>query len=136
MVAYIFLFYLVKHLDQDPINGYFSLDIGFTCYTLFCWGSTISSLGVHPPPDRRGREPSAPKTFGVRGTIVLMLIFEAIFLLCFVLGLSWRLASSEALLDSFHFSPRPCLKLRLEAKILEQHGLPEWQISAWASHFL
>ena len=94
MVAYIFLFYLVKHLDRDPINGYFSLDIGFTCYTLFCWGSTISSLGVHLPPDHRGREPSAPKTFGQRGTILLMLVFEAIFLLCFVLGLSLRLSSN------------------------------------------
>ncbi|CAK9083967.1 Probable ATP-dependent RNA helicase spindle-E [Durusdinium trenchii] len=51
IIAYIFLYYLVRHLNRDPINGLFSLDrdLGFTCYTLFCWGSTISSLGVHLP---------------------------------------------------------------------------------------
>ena len=47
MIAYIFLLYLVRHLNRPPINGLFTLDIGFACYTLFCWGSTISSQLGH-----------------------------------------------------------------------------------------
>ncbi|CAE7669379.1 unnamed protein product, partial [Symbiodinium necroappetens] len=120
MIAYIFLLYLVRHLNRPPINGLFTLDIGFACYTLFCWGSTISSLGIHPPrlPDesrkmdlRSPADPFTIKIFGKKGAAALMLLLFMIFAVLFILGMRW-----------------PVLGLRLDAKILKQNGLPPWQI--------
>eukprot|EP00913_Durusdinium_trenchii_P017773 g16700.t1 len=105
IIAYIFLYYL---------------DLGFTCYTLFCWGSTISSLGVHLPVLDEGMtastdtaRPWALRRLGSRGTAAAMLVIQTAFVVCFVLGMTWS-----------------CLGLRLESKILEQNGLPQWQIDA------
>ena len=50
-------------------------DVGFTCYTLFCWGSTISSLGVHLPAlneemKAASKEPWPLRVFGRKGTSI------------------------------------------------------------------
>lgn len=116
IIAYIFLFYLVRHLDRPPINGLFSLDVGFTCYTLFCWGSTISSLGVHLPAldedmKTASKEPWPLRVLGRKGTAVAMFVIQLVFVVCFVLGMSWS-----------------CLGLRLDQNILANNGLPQWQI--------
>eukprot|EP00434_Breviolum_minutum_P026973 symbB.v1.2.023848.t1/scaffold2213.1/size114990/9 len=116
VIAYIFLLYLVRHLNRPPINGLFSLDIGFTCYTLFCWGSTISSLGVHLPAleeDQKSdpKEPWALRVLGRRGTALTMFLIQVVFVVCFVLGMVWS-----------------CLGLRLDQNILVNNGLPQWQV--------
>ncbi|CAJ1387227.1 unnamed protein product [Effrenium voratum] len=117
LIAYIFLFYLVHHLNHYPINGLFRLELGFTCYTLFCWGSTISSLGIHLPRMPESAETKTPKepwvlrNLGKRGTATTVFVVQIVFLVFFVLGLSWS-----------------CLGLRLKPDLLAEHGLPEWQI--------
>lgn len=116
IIAYIFLFYLVRHLNRPPINGLFSLDVGFTCFTLFCWGSTISSLGVHLPAldedmKAASKEPWPLRVLGRKGTAVTMFVIQMVFVVCFVLGMSWS-----------------CLGLRLDQNILANNGLPQWQI--------
>lgn len=116
IIAYIFLFYLVRHLNRPPINGLFSLDVGFTCYTLFCWGSTISSLGVHLPAlneemKAASKEPWPLRVLGRKGTAVAMFVIQLVFVVCFVLGQYWS-----------------CLGLRLDQNILANNGLPQWQI--------
>jgi len=116
IIAYIFLFYLVRHLNRPPINGLFSLDVGFTCYTLFCWGSTISSLGVHLPAldedmKTASKEPWPLRLMGRKGTAVAMFVIQLVFVVCFVLGMSWS-----------------CLGLRLDQNILANNGIPQWQI--------
>ncbi|CAE8589486.1 unnamed protein product [Polarella glacialis] len=51
MFAYILMLYLIRSLNHPPtLNGLMILDVGFTCFSVFCLGSTISSLGVRRPP--------------------------------------------------------------------------------------
>lgn len=51
MFAYILLLYLIRKLNHPPmLNGLFQLDVGFTCFGVFCVFSTLSSLGVRSPP--------------------------------------------------------------------------------------
>lgn len=52
MFAWILLMCLVRGMGGDAGPHLFSaakLDVGFTCFCLFCVGSTISSLGISPP---------------------------------------------------------------------------------------
>jgi len=42
--------YLIRGLNKPPsINSFMNLDLGFTCFCVFCVGSTVSSLGVRVP---------------------------------------------------------------------------------------
>lgn len=51
MFAYILMQYLVRSLNHPPkLNGIMNLDIGFSCFSLFCLSSTVSSLGIRIPP--------------------------------------------------------------------------------------
>ncbi|CAE7662024.1 unnamed protein product [Symbiodinium pilosum] len=55
MFAYILLMHLVKSLARPPYlvaNG--RLDLGFTCFSLFCLGSTIAALGIRVPDREHG----------------------------------------------------------------------------------
>eukprot|EP00441_Pelagodinium_beii_P034396 CAMPEP_0197631328 /NCGR_PEP_ID=MMETSP1338-20131121/8526_1 /TAXON_ID=43686 ORGANISM="Pelagodinium beii, Strain RCC1491" /NCGR_SAMPLE_ID=MMETSP1338 /ASSEMBLY_ACC=CAM_ASM_000754 /LENGTH=417 /DNA_ID=CAMNT_0043202753 /DNA_START=88 /DNA_END=1341 /DNA_ORIENTATION=- len=50
MFAYILFSYLIWDMDHPPtLTGRFQLDLGFTAYTMFCLGSTVSSLGMQKP---------------------------------------------------------------------------------------
>jgi len=114
MIAYILLQYLVKTLDhpsQDPtkpgtLNGLFELDAGFTCYTLFCLGSTISSLGVVLP----GTDyptPKAAKATKVESRVLglSLSMLTAAFAACLGVGLSYS-----------------CMSLRLDFQPLIDNG--------------
>eukprot|EP00439_Symbiodinium_sp_Y106_P012923 s2280_g1.t2 len=55
MFAYILLMHLVKSLSHPPYlkaNG--RLDLGFTCFSLFCLGSTVAALGIRVPDREHG----------------------------------------------------------------------------------
>mmetsp|Transcript_119236 Transcript_119236/g.282998 ORF Transcript_119236/g.282998 Transcript_119236/m.282998 type:complete len:460 (+) Transcript_119236:55-1434(+) len=55
MFAYILLMHLVRSLSRPPYlkaNG--RLDLGFTCFSLFCIGSTVASLGIRVPDREHG----------------------------------------------------------------------------------
>jgi len=60
MFAYILLMYLIRGLDNPPsIASYMDLNIGFTCFCVFCVGSTVSSLGIRvPEPPEAPAEPA------------------------------------------------------------------------------
>lgn len=50
MFAYVLLMYLMCALDHPPMIGSKSeLDVGFTCFALYCVFSTIASLGIEAP---------------------------------------------------------------------------------------
>ena len=61
-------------------------DVGFTCYTLFCWGSTISSLGVHLPAledidaTSAPKEPWALRVLGRKGDLIWLDLVFIVFL--------------------------------------------------------
>jgi len=59
MFAYILLMYLIRGLDNPPsVASYMNLQLGFTCFSVFCVGSTVSSLGINVPevPQTQGSE--------------------------------------------------------------------------------
>merc|ERR1712125_98296 len=46
MFAYVLLLYLIRSLNKgETMQGLMSLDAGFTCFSLFCISTTVSSLG-------------------------------------------------------------------------------------------
>merc|ERR1740139_861340 len=47
MFAYILLLYLIRGMNHPRmLRSEMQLDLGFTCFSLFCVGSTIASLGM------------------------------------------------------------------------------------------
>lgn len=52
MFAYILLSCLLHSLDQRPrLEAEMTMGVGFTCFCLFCAGSTISALGIRRNPE-------------------------------------------------------------------------------------
>lgn len=115
MFAYIFLLYLVRGMDKPPtLNGLFQLDVGFTCFCLFCLGSTVSALGIRLPesPSKVGECEERPSTFnqwatrlGAKGVLILAVCLTAVSTVLLVLGAS-----------------TPCMALRLEINTLFDNG--------------
>merc|ERR1719346_831247 len=110
MVAYIFLLVLVRGLDKPPtMNGLFQLDVGFTCFCLFCLGSTFASLGIRlpelPNQEEADERPSLPKLLaarlGTRGVLTLAACLTAASAVLLVVGVVV-----------------PCMALRLDLTIL------------------
>jgi len=62
MFAYILLTYLVRSLNHPPtLQGLMQLDLGFTCFSIFCVGSTVSSLGIRRPAEPPRKEGASPR---------------------------------------------------------------------------
>eukprot|EP00930_Biecheleria_cincta_P102344 TRINITY_DN94056_c0_g1_i1.p1 TRINITY_DN94056_c0_g1~~TRINITY_DN94056_c0_g1_i1.p1 ORF type:complete len:532 (-),score=67.49 TRINITY_DN94056_c0_g1_i1:270-1805(-) len=124
MIAYILLQYLVKTLDHPSkvpnmpgtLNGLFELDAGFTCYTLFCWGSTLSSLGVvlpisdEPMPDVVKPPEGRSGVFRLRASFLVLLAVS--FATCLGVGLTYSCMSlrldiqalTPMLVDTYHLT--------------------------------
>jgi len=108
MMAYILLLYLIRSLNHpSTLNGLFKLDVGFTCYTLFCFGSTVSSLGVSLPALPKSHEGTSPiRSISRRISTPLLIMLVSAFIACLTVGL--------------HF---PCMSLRLDIQLLIDNGL-------------
>mmetsp|Transcript_62146 Transcript_62146/g.85838 ORF Transcript_62146/g.85838 Transcript_62146/m.85838 type:complete len:497 (-) Transcript_62146:300-1790(-) len=61
MFAYVLFLYLIRTLDHPPtMLAAAELDIGFSCFSVFCVGSTVASLGLRVPPVPEGcKEPKS-----------------------------------------------------------------------------
>lgn len=61
MFAYVLLLYLLRHLNMPPtVVAVAEMDIGFTCFAVFCVGSTVAALGLKLPPVPEGMEEKSP----------------------------------------------------------------------------
>jgi len=50
LFAYILMAYLFRSLHKPPhLLSFFQLDIGFTCFSVFCIGSTLATLSLRVP---------------------------------------------------------------------------------------
>merc|ERR1712226_666148 len=50
LFAYILMAYLFRSLHKPPhLLSSFQLDVGFTCFSVFCIGSTLATLGLRVP---------------------------------------------------------------------------------------
>jgi len=50
MFAYVLLLFLIRSMDHPPyMLSTAKLDVGFQCFTVFCLGSTVSTLAIHRP---------------------------------------------------------------------------------------
>jgi len=83
MFAYILLLYLLRHLPEhtDFMEAPSKLDVGFTCFGIFCILSTVSSLAIKPPnlPDdtpRAGRFLMPGKQGTFAASVLLFVIFS------------------------------------------------------------
>merc|ERR1719204_1553701 len=78
MFAYILLMYLIRGWDKPPeVNSHMDLGLGFTCFCVFCVGSTVSSLGIRMPPalgSEGGSAEAAPKRAIPRWVAAVLLV--------------------------------------------------------------
>lgn len=85
MFAYILLTYLVRGLNHPRmLQADMRLDLGFTCFSIFCVGSTVASLGI-----RSGDEASG---FGLCRRLPKCLLADRILLLTVVLSVAFAAA--------------------------------------------
>jgi len=68
MFAYVLLLFLMRSLNHPPtLQAVSQMDVGFTCFAVFCVGSTVAALGLKLPPLPEGREEKAPLLRGCCG---------------------------------------------------------------------
>lgn len=107
MFAYILFLNLVRGLNHPPtLNGLFRLDVGFSCFSVFCIASTISSLGVRSPPVPI-THPEISSRFSKK--VVAMIVTVIILFLVFLYLL-------------YHGLRTPCMALRLDINKLFETG--------------
>mmetsp|Transcript_50070 Transcript_50070/g.119646 ORF Transcript_50070/g.119646 Transcript_50070/m.119646 type:complete len:632 (-) Transcript_50070:63-1958(-) len=98
MFAYILLVHLVRLLHHDPIIlTAAQLDVGFSCFSVFCVCSTVSSLGITLP-ELPGLKPrsfwlSRPVSFwlaAVLAVLFVLLFFAGLYMPCMALRIDER----------------------------------------------
>mmetsp|Transcript_63357 Transcript_63357/g.137909 ORF Transcript_63357/g.137909 Transcript_63357/m.137909 type:complete len:537 (+) Transcript_63357:45-1655(+) len=106
MFAYILLLHLFSHLDNGAlIEAPSKLDVGFTCFCVFCICSTFSSLAIELPkvPEESVVTPSpwVLRHFGKGGVQCLASLWGVVFAIAFLVGIFW-----------------PCMGIRLDKHLL------------------
>jgi len=113
MFAYVLLLFLLRSLDHPPLlEAVVRMDIGFSCFAVFCVSSTVAALGVEMPPLPEGVEATTrscggARSRGAQACVVAALVAAFVPLLAAGLTLpsmSLRidLGSVEALADALH----------------------------------
>jgi hypothetical protein len=97
MFAYLLLLYLLRHLPEHSaglIEAPAKLDIGFSCFAIFCVMSTFTSLAIEPPecekdPDAvaAASAESKERTLSPKGIFILTILFVSIFTVLLGIGL-------------------------------------------------
>jgi len=92
MFAYILLMYLIRGLNKPPVvNSHMDLGRGFTCFCVFCVGSTVSSLGIRVPAlpvSADGGAPPQPRQIPGAVAAALQVVLTLAFAVFLVLGLT------------------------------------------------
>ncbi|CAE8685611.1 unnamed protein product [Polarella glacialis] len=102
MFAYILLMHLVQSLDTDKsLRAAGHLDLGFTCFSLFCVGSTIASLGIRVPDREHGCWQKAGRFLGRKGLLCVVAPLTIAFSVLFVFGMG----ETAMALDLSHMDP-------------------------------
>jgi len=137
MFAYILLMYLIRGLNKPPVvNSHMDLGRGFTCFCVFCVGSTVSSLGIRVPPALEAE--GAPADAAPRRAIprwvsaVLLVALASGFLCLLAVGLARPSMSLHLDMDLL-YEVRP--DLRAMRSILEPMDLPamlRMEVGVWA----
>jgi len=84
--------YLIRGLNKPPsINSFMNLELGFTCFCVFCVGSTVSSLGIRVPAlpvTADGGVPPQPRQIPNAVAAAMQLVLTLAFAAFLVLGLA------------------------------------------------
>ena len=89
MFAYILLMHLVRSLQRPPyLKANARLDLGFTCFSLFCIGSTVASLGIRVPDREHFCFQRLGKYLGPKKLVFVTSTLSLVFLVLFFCGLS------------------------------------------------
>jgi len=114
MFAYILLLYLFRDLDErSPLIQIPShLEVGFSCFSLFCVCSTLATLALELPGEPRdaaggGPRPLAMKFLGREGAFAVAVAASMVFAGLLALGVAM-----------------PCLGLRLQEELLVEPNGP------------
>jgi len=137
MFAYILLFYLLRHLNNPPlVESLAVFETGFTCYTVFCIASTVSSLAIRLPEIKDSadeRPPMLIRMFGRRGIIFLAPGIFVIWGCLFAFGITMDCLSLRldptALVEGNGVSGLPGLSTIIEATHLTD--LVDSDVSLW-----
>jgi len=132
LFAYILMTYLFRSLNQPPhlLSG-MQLDVGFACFSIFCVGSTLATLGLHGPEISTGAEKAETRC---KHNHILMPIVIALAAACFVLlALGMSLPIMELRMDmELLYENKPGLKAL--ASILDSfhvQDLMHAEVSVW-----
>lgn len=142
MFAYIFLLYLVRHLNKPPLlNGLMQLDTGFTCFSLFCLGSTIAALGISLPDspceegEQAGQPPSVTRQLvvcmGDRGVATMASCLTIISVTLLVLGLTTPIMALSLDVDVLYDNGTIPSQLKGVVDTFDLPGLARADVSIW-----
>jgi len=133
MFAYILLQHLVRGMNHpNMLRSTMQLDLGFTCFSLFCVGSTFASLGMKAGEDEAGNGGTSCLPFprwlsGETLMGVVMALFCA-FAVCFQKGLTSPIMALRIHTEVF-FAPKGPIPEKVMGiptrPVIEQLKIPE-----------
>jgi len=94
MFAYILLMHLVRTLNHEPnLRAVGKLDLGFSCFSLFCVGSTVASLGIRVPDREHGCFQKIGRVLGAKRLLFVVGPAFVTFAVLFFIGLQTTVMS-------------------------------------------
>jgi len=103
MFAYVLLIHLIRGLNHPRLlRAAGRLDLGFTCFSLFCIGSTVAALGVQAPDREKRCWRAAAAMLGKRGLFAAVLPLTVAFFVLMGYGVQQPVMALRVRMESLY----------------------------------
>eukprot|EP00928_Gymnodinium_smaydae_P099349 TRINITY_DN9453_c0_g1_i2.p1 TRINITY_DN9453_c0_g1~~TRINITY_DN9453_c0_g1_i2.p1 ORF type:complete len:493 (+),score=67.67 TRINITY_DN9453_c0_g1_i2:30-1481(+) len=136
MFAYILMMHLFREVNQPPsVLSDMTLDVGFTCFCIFCVGSTVSAIGIHvPPKPAEVGTSAAPREMRVaraRRTAAAVLVLVLAFAALFIIGINRPCMGLSMDMDLFYVMQPNLIPYKAYIDSVHLEDLVHAKVSIW-----
>eukprot|EP00928_Gymnodinium_smaydae_P099353 TRINITY_DN9453_c0_g1_i6.p1 TRINITY_DN9453_c0_g1~~TRINITY_DN9453_c0_g1_i6.p1 ORF type:complete len:498 (+),score=69.25 TRINITY_DN9453_c0_g1_i6:42-1496(+) len=136
MFAYILMMHLFREVNQPPsVLSDMTLDVGFTCFCIFCVGSTVSALGIHVPPKPASLEksstPAKVRMARARRTAAAVVTLAIVFAALLVDGITRPCMGLAMDMDLFYVMQPNLIPFKAYIDSVHLEDLVHAEVSIW-----
>eukprot|EP00928_Gymnodinium_smaydae_P029659 TRINITY_DN22279_c0_g1_i1.p1 TRINITY_DN22279_c0_g1~~TRINITY_DN22279_c0_g1_i1.p1 ORF type:complete len:498 (+),score=114.60 TRINITY_DN22279_c0_g1_i1:99-1592(+) len=133
MFAYILMMYLFRAVDNPPsVQSNMQMDTGFTCFCIFCVGSTVSSLGLRTPAKAPlERVGAKQRKLRARRTALAVSLLTGAFAVLFCIGVSNPCMALKMDMDLLYQQRKELLAFKAVLDTLHLERLLHAEVSVW-----
>jgi len=123
MFAYVLLMHLIRGLEHPMILlAAGRLDLGFTCFSIFCVGSTVAAIGLETPDKEKGFWKRLAQLLGPTGLMIVLVPLEIAFVCLLVYGMQQPAMSLRVDIDPLYSTHGGPIDIKLKS-IVDSLGI-------------